>query len=103
TEQRGVQVYRAAVDDGDHSPVAPAGLSVVFIHEGLRADGTRLGRELFRLRVPRLSHLWRVHECKTDPCGAHVERVSVHDVGDGVSEAGSTAFALRIAAGGIAR
>src|SRR5437016_1092816 len=103
TEQHGVQIDPAAVDDGDHSPVAAAGLSVILIREGLRANGTRSGRELLRLRVARLSHLWRVHEGKTDSRGAHVERVPVDDVGHGVREAGGSAFALWIVSGGIAR
>src|SRR3989442_14831282 len=38
TEERGVQVDAAAVHDSNHSPVAPASLSVIFVHDGLGAD-----------------------------------------------------------------
>ena len=93
-KQRGVQVDPAAVYDRDHSPVAPASLSVIFIHEGLGANGTRLGGELLALRVTGLTHFRSVDECQTDPRGADIERVSVDDVGHCVRETGGGALAL---------
>src|SRR5881392_2316138 len=94
-EQLGIQVRPLAEDEGDHAPVAPAGLTIVLIHEGLRSDRAGPVREFLRLSIARLSDLRTVHERESDPGGADVERVAVDDMGDGIREASRGSPALR--------
>src|SRR5438094_10226819 len=68
-EQLGIQVRALTVDEGDHAPVAPAGLAIVLIHEGLRPDRAGPVREFLRLRVARLSNLRPVHDREPDSSG----------------------------------
>src|SRR5437773_6880001 len=94
-EQLGIQIRALAVDEGDHAPVAPAGLAIVLVHEGLRPDRAGPVREFLRLRIARLSDLRTVHEREPDPGGADVERIAVDDMGDGIRKAGRGSPTLR--------
>src|SRR6267143_1953612 len=94
-EQFGIQVRALAKDEGDHAPIAPAGLTVVLVDERLGADRTRSVGELRCLARAGLSDLGTIHEREADPGGADVERVAVHDVGDGVRRASGSAPTLR--------
>ena len=94
-EQLGIQVRALAVDEGDHPPVAPSGLAIVLIHEGLRSDCASPIRELLRLGIARLAYLRTIHERETDPSGADVEGIAVYDMGHGIREAGGRSPALR--------
>src|SRR5207302_9264062 len=99
-EKFGLQVRGLTVEEGDHAPVAPAGLAIVLIHERLRPDRAGPVREFLRLRVARLSDLRTVHEREPDPGGADIKRVPVDDIGYLIREAGGGAPALRAGHGG---